>query len=147
LVIGSVEAHSFAKDGRVGSRFYQLAFADYVAVSIAHFVWFEVGNLIETSSRIGLLATGWPWAVIAVLRMETVIYVAMEVGRAVKPRTRPNEDASYKPFRAIVPIGGAIVRWRIVVAIGTHRRSSDLDAYLSLHRGSSHREADSGNSS
>jgi hypothetical protein len=55
-----------------------------VAASIAHFVWFEVGNLIETSSRVGLIATSWPWAVIAVLRMETVIYVAMEVGRAVK---------------------------------------------------------------
>ena len=79
---------------------YQLAFADYVAVSIAHFVCFEVGDLIETLSRLGPIATGWPWAVIAVLRMETVIYVAMEVGWAVKPRARPNEDPSYKPFRA-----------------------------------------------
>jgi hypothetical protein len=126
---------------------YQLFFADDVAASIAHFVCFEVGNLIETLSRLGLSATGWPWAGIAVLRMETVIYVAMEIGWAVKPRACPNEDAAYKPFRAIVPIGGALIRRDIVVPIGTHRRNSDLDGYLSLYCGSSHREADSGNSS
>jgi hypothetical protein len=131
----------------VGTRLYQLAFADCVAASIAHFVCFEVGNLIETLSRLGLIATGWPWAAIAVLWMETVIYVAMEVGWAVKPRARPNEDASCKPFRAIVPIGGALIRQDIVVSIRTHRRNSDLDGHLSLYCGSSHREADSGNSS
>jgi len=49
-----------------------------VAASIAHFVSFEVGNLIETFSRFGFIATGWPWPAIAVLRMETVIYMAME---------------------------------------------------------------------
>jgi len=105
-----------------------------------------VGNLIERLSRLGFIATGWPWAGIAVLRMETVVYVAMEVGWAVKPRARPNEDATYKPFRAIVPIGSAFVRRDIVVPIGTHRRDSDLDGYLSLYCGSSRREADSGNS-
>jgi hypothetical protein len=126
---------------------HQLAFADHVAVSIAHFVCFEVGNLIETLSRLGLIATGRPWAVIAVLRMETVIYVAMEVGWAVKPWARPNEDTSYKPFRAIVSIGGAVVGRDIVVPVGTHRRNSDLDAYLSLYCGSSQREADYGNGS
>jgi hypothetical protein len=117
-----------------------------VAASIAHFVSFEVVNLIETLSRLGLIATGWPWTVIAVLRMEMVIYVAMEAGWSVKPRARPNEDAACKPFRAIVPIGGAIVRRDIVVPIGTHRRNSDLDVYLSVYCGSSHREADSDNS-
>ncbi len=65
---------------------YQLFFADDVAASIAHFVCFEVGNLIETLSRLGLIATGWPCAGIAVLRMETVIYVAMEIGRPVVSR-------------------------------------------------------------
>jgi hypothetical protein len=117
-----------------------------VTASIAHFVSFEVVNLIETLSRLGLIATGWPWAVIAVLRMEMVVYVAMEAFRAMKPRARPNEDAACKPFRAIVPIGGAIVRRDIVVPIGTHRRNSDLNVYLSLYCGSCHRKADSGNS-
>ena len=45
-------AHS-QKDERVGPPdWYQLAFADCVAASITrpNFVWFEVGNLIETSS-------------------------------------------------------------------------------------------------
>src|SRR5580704_7228709 len=125
---------------------HQLAFSNCVAMSVAHFVCFEVVDLIQTLSRFGLVATGWPRAVIAVLRMEMVIYVAMEAFRAMKPGARPNEDAACKPFRAIVPIRGAIVRRDIVVPIGTHRRNSDLNVYLSMHCGRSHREADSGNS-
>jgi hypothetical protein len=117
-----------------------------VAVSITHFVCFKVRNLIQTLSRFGPIATGWPWAIITVLRMKTVIYVAMEIGRAVKPRASTNEDASRKPLRAIVPIGGTFVRRGIVVPIRTHRRNSDLDGYLSLYLGSSRCEANSGNS-
>jgi len=150
LVIGSAERSAPTHSQRTNEwapGWYQLFFADDVAASIAHFVCFEVGNLIETLSRLGLSATGWPWAGIAVLRMETVIYVPMKIGRAVKPRARPNEDAAYKPFWAIVPIGGALIRRGRVVPVRTHRRNSDLDAYLSLYCGSSHREADSGNSS
>ena len=130
----------------MGRGLLQLAFAYCVAASIAHFVSFEVGNLIETLSRFGFIATGWPWAVIAVLRMEAVIYVSTEVGWAMKPRASPNEDATRKPFRVIVAVGGALVRRDIVVSVRTHRRNSDLDVYLSLCHGSSHREADSGNS-
>jgi hypothetical protein len=63
----------------VGTGSYQLAFADYVATSIPHFVSFGVGNLIETLSRFGFVAAVWLWAAIAVLRMETIIDVAMEV--------------------------------------------------------------------
>jgi len=90
---GVVSAHSFANDERVGTDWHQLALADCVAASIAHFVSFEVGNLIETFSRFGFIATGWPWPAIAVLRMETVIYMAMEALWAMKPRADPNEDA------------------------------------------------------
>jgi hypothetical protein len=50
--------------------------AHCVTASITHFVPFEVGNLIDTLSRLGFVATVWLWALIAVLRMETVIYVA-----------------------------------------------------------------------
>jgi hypothetical protein len=123
------------------------AFADYVAASIAHFVWLEVGNLIQTLPRLWPVATGWPWAAIAVIRMETVVHVAMEPGGTMKPRACPDEDSSYKPFRAIIPIGSTIVRRHVVVPIRTHRRNSNLNAYLSLHCGSSQREADCGNCS
>ena len=81
-----------------------------MTASIPHFVSFEVGDLIETLSRLGFVATVWLWAVIAVLRMETVIYVSSEVVSAMKPRASANEDATCKPFRAVVAIGGAVVR-------------------------------------
>jgi hypothetical protein len=102
-----------------------------VAASIAHFVSLEVGYLIETLSRIGFLATGWPWAVIAMLRMETVIYVAVEAFRTMKPWARANENPTGKPLRAVIAVWGAVVRRGIIVTIRTCRRNSDVDAYLS----------------
>jgi hypothetical protein len=57
-----------------------LSFLGYVAAPIAHFIAFEVGNLIEPIFRIRFLTNLWRWAFIAVVRMETVIYVAAEVG-------------------------------------------------------------------
>jgi hypothetical protein len=106
-----------------------------------------VGNLIETLSRLGFVATVWLWAIIAVLRMETVIYVASEVVSAMKPRANANEDATGKPFRAVITVGGAVVWSDVIVTVGTFRRDSDVDAYLSLCFGSSCREADCSNSS
>jgi len=121
--------------------------ANCVTASIPLFVSFEVGNLIETLSRLGFVATAWPWAVIAMLRMETVIYVASEVVSAVKPWANANEDATGKPFRAVVAVGGAVVRSNVVVTVGTFRRNSNVDGYLSLCFGSSCHEADRSNSS
>jgi hypothetical protein len=121
--------------------------ANCVTASITHFVPFEVGNLIETLSRLGFVATVWLWALIAVLRMETVIYVALEVVSAMKPRASANEDATRKPFRSVVAVGGAVVWSDIIITVGTFRRDSDVDGYLSLCFGSSCHEADRSNSS
>ena len=118
-----------------------------VTASIAHFVAFEVLNLIETLSRFSFLATSRLGAVISMLRMETVIYVAVEAGRAVKPRASADEDAATKPLRAVVAVGGALVGRGVIVTIGTFRRGSDFDAYLSLCFGSGSHEADSSNDS
>jgi hypothetical protein len=51
----------------------------YVAASITHLISLEVGwwsGMLWS----GLLATGWGRALIAVLHIEVVIYIAMEVG-------------------------------------------------------------------
>jgi hypothetical protein len=48
-----------------------------VATSIPRFVSLEV-RTIDTLCRLGFLATLWRWAFIAVLRMETVIHIALE---------------------------------------------------------------------
>ena len=76
-----------------------------VTASIAHFVSFEVLNLVETLSRLGSVAAVWPWTGIAVLGMEMVIYVAVEVFMAMKPRARADEDAAGKPLWAVVAVG------------------------------------------
>ena len=111
-----------------------------MTASVAHFVAFEVLDFVEMLIRIGFLATGWPGAVIAVLRMEVVIYVAVEALRTVKPRARTNEDATGKPLRAVVAVGSAVV-WRdVLVAVGTFRRNSDVDRYLRLGFGSGYRK-------
>jgi hypothetical protein len=100
-----------------------------VTASVAHFVSFEVGNLIETLSRLGSVATVWPGALIAVFGMETVIYVAVEALMAVKPGANANEHATAKPLRAVIAIGSAIVRRHVIVAVGTYRLNTDVDLY------------------
>jgi len=121
-----------------GTGFYRLTFAlNCVAASIAHFVSFEVGDLIDVLIRIGFLTTGWPGAVIAVLGMETVIYMAAKTFRAMEPRTDANENATREPLRAIVAVGGAVVWRNVIVTVGTIRRNSDIDADLSLRFGCS----------
>jgi hypothetical protein len=109
-----------------------LFFADRVTASVAHFVAFEVLNLIETFSGLGFVAAVWLWSGIAVLGMEAVIYVAAEAFGAMKPRANANEDATGKPLRAVVAVGGALVGWDVIVAVGTYRGDADVDLYLSL---------------
>jgi len=89
----------------------------------------------------------WQWAFIAVLGMETVIYVALKFIRALKPRSSANEDFSVKPLWAIVARGGTVIRSDVVVTIGTFRGDSDVDVDLGLCFWGGSGEADSSNSS
>jgi hypothetical protein len=123
-----------------------LPFAD-VTASIPHFVAFEVFDLIEMLIRIGPLTTGWPGSVVAVLGMEVVIYVAMEACGTMKPGASANEEATGKPFWAVVAVRGAVVGRNVIVAVRAFGRDSDVDLYLSLYFGSRKREADGSNSS
>jgi hypothetical protein len=114
----------------------------YVAASIPHFVSFEVRSS-DTLCRFGFLAGLWQGALIAVLRMETVIYVALEVAGAMKPQASADENVPGEPFWTIISGGSTTVRSGVVVTIGTLRRHSDFNADLSLYLGSGSREADS----
>jgi hypothetical protein len=117
-----------------------------VATSIPHFVSFEV-RTVDTLCRLSFFARFWQWALIAVFRMETVIYVALELISAMKPRAGTNEDIPGKPFWTVVARGGAAIRSDVIVTIGTIRGYSDADADLSLRFGSGNGGADSSNSS
>jgi hypothetical protein len=104
--------------------------ADGVAVAVAHFVAFEVFDVVDGFD--GVLAAGGTRAGVSVVGMETIIDVAVETLRTVKPGADADEDAAGKPLRAVVAIRSAVVRCDVVVAVGTHGRYSNFDGYLSL---------------
>jgi len=119
---------------------------NYVAASIAHFVPFETPG-IDALFRYRFLTSSGHWAFITVLRMETVIYIAMELGSAMKPWADTNEDAATKPFWTVVARRGTRIRRNVIVTIGTLRCDPDFDADLSLCIGGGSREADCSNRS
>jgi hypothetical protein len=87
---------------------------------------------IDTLRRLRFLASFWKWTLIAVLRMETVIYVALEVAGAVKPWASANEAVAVKPLRTVVASGGTVIRSDVIVTIGTFGGYPNGDADLSL---------------
>jgi hypothetical protein len=120
--------------------------AGRVAASIAHFVSFEVGNLIDRLRRFTFIANVWLCAFIAVLGIETVIYVALEVIRAMEPRASANEDTTRKPFRAVVAVRSASIRSNVIVAVRAVRGDANVNADLSPGFWGGYRETDSSDS-
>jgi hypothetical protein len=117
-----------------------------MAAPIAHFISFEVFNLIDGPRR--LLSWVWHGAFVSVFGMKMIVYVAVEAFRAMKPWTSANEYAARKPFRAVVAVGSTAVRRRVVVTVGAVGGGSNVDADADLRScsGSSRCEAKPGNS-
>jgi hypothetical protein len=69
-----------------------------VATAVAHFISFEVRNLIDALIRLGFLAALRSGSSVAVVRMVTVVYVALKIFRPVKPRASADEGSAGKPF-------------------------------------------------
>jgi len=112
-----------------------------VAASVPDFIPFEVCG-IDALCFVRFLTSLRHRSFVAMLGMKAVIYVAMEVGCAMKPRARANEDAAGKPFRSVVA-GRSTVVWRdIVVTIGAIGGDSNLHAHLSGCCGSRGCQAD-----
>jgi hypothetical protein len=74
-------------------------------------------------------------SVISVVRMETIIYVSMEMLVAMKPRAHSDEDAIVEPFGAVIAGGGAVIGSDIVIAIRAIRSHPDFYADLCLRFG------------
>jgi len=104
---------------------------DYVAMSIAHFVSFEVRS-IYTPCLLRFLTHSWHCALVAVVRMKMVIYVATEVGRTMKPWASANKYTPHKPFRTVVSGGSTGIRSDVIVTIRTVGGYSDFDGDLGL---------------
>jgi hypothetical protein len=76
-----------------------------------------------------------------------VIYMAVKVSRAVKPRAGTDEDTTVIPFRAVVAVGSTGVRSEVIVAVWACGFGSDIDANLSIHFGSGRHKENSSDSS
>ena len=71
---------------------------------------------------------------VAVMRIETVINLALEFVGTVEPGAGSDEYAAAEPLGPVVPVWGAVV-WRVVeVAIRANRRRSDIDRNLGGRR-------------
>lgn len=94
----------------------------YVALTIPRFVRMEVAERRLAASR--------HRPMIAIARIEAVIYVAVKTMRAVKPRTGSEEYAANKPVRPVVAIRSAVIRSIVEVTIRAGRLNADADRYL-----------------
>jgi hypothetical protein len=101
-----------------------------MTASIPRFIAFErrwvfalLGSFLASLRRL---------AFIAVMRVERVVYAALEVFRTMKPRTNTYEYTASEPFRAVVAVGNTVIRSVVVVAIGTFRGDSDIDGDLCI---------------
>src|SRR5580692_1854509 len=117
-----------------------------VTASVPLFVSLEVA-FIDTLRRLCLLAFVRHWAFVAVFRMETIIYMATEVARAMKPWAGADEYVPAEPFRAIVTRGSATIGSGVIVTVGTFGGYTDIDADLSNCPGGDCHEATAGNGS
>jgi hypothetical protein len=86
-------------------------------------------------------------ASITTVDIETVIYMAVKVIRAVKPRASTDEDTAGEPFRTVVAVGSTGVRSEVVVAVRACGFGTEVDVNLSLCFGSGRREAYYGDNS
>ena len=102
-----------------------LVFCD-VTTSIALFVSFEV-RAIDTLCLFRFFTGFWHWALVAVGGMEMVIYMAPEVGRAMKPWAGANEDAAIEPLWTVVAGRSTGVRSDVIVSVRTIGGDSDFD--------------------
>jgi hypothetical protein len=94
-----------------------------VPSTVSRFVTMEVVKRRFSARRHrSLIAAAW---------IVAVIDVTVETLGAVEPRTRANENSAHKPVRAVVTVGGTIIRSVVKVTVRTDRRHPDANGNLS----------------
>jgi hypothetical protein len=93
-----------------------------VAAPVSHLVSVEVIKGLLSTLRMGTL--------VAVMWIETVINVALEVVGAVEPGASSDEHAAVEPLGPVVPVWRAVVWCEIVVAVRASRFYADIDRDL-----------------
>jgi hypothetical protein len=99
----------------------------YVALPVPRLVCVEVVELLRPALR--------DRSGVSVMRIIAVVDVAIKAVMAVKPGTSSNEQPASEPIRPIVAVGRTVI-WGIVeVAVGAHRRHSNVNGNLSRRHG------------
>lgn len=111
-----------------------------VAAPITHFVAAEMGVLVID----GVFSALRSCAMVAVMHVEAIIYVAAEVATTVEPGTSSYEDSAVEPLGSVIAVGGALVGCVVIVSVGAYRRRPDLDRDLCVGAGSWQHEKQSG---
>src|ERR1700739_4424335 len=112
------------------ARGYTLGFLAMPSACVAA----PITHLISVEMIKGLVSTFRVWTNVAVMRIETVINVALEVVRTVEPRTGSEEHPTAEPLGPVGPVWGAVVWGGIVVPIRAIRCCSDIDGDLCMCR-------------
>ena len=100
----------------------------HVAPAVARFICREVIEALRTTLR--------NRSVVAVSGIVTIVYVTIEMVMTVEPGTRADEDSARKPVRAVVPVGSAVIRRIVEVAVRANRSDTYVDGNLGrTHRG------------
>jgi len=81
----------------------------------------------------GSRAASWVSSAVTFSIVESMINVAIEMIRAVIPRSSANEEtAAAEPLGPIITVRSAIVRRSLVIPVGATRRFSDADCNLCI---------------
>lgn len=119
LVVSATAAVRTAASTAVEARQRMLAAAAVVrlgydiAATIARFISLEVVELLGATAR--------QRSTIAVVRVITVVHMAVEASRSVKPAAGSDEHTADKPIRSIVAVRRAIIRLIVKVTVWASR--------------------------
>jgi hypothetical protein len=91
-----------------------------MAVYIVHRIPVKLSTLCRRT-----LATRGRGSVVALAVVKMMIYVPVEMIRAVIPGACTDKNPAREPFRAIVAIRGAIIRGLLIITVGTNRGFPD----------------------
>lgn len=80
----------------------------------------------------GMIAAMRVFAVISVIRMETIVHPTLKMFVSVKPRPAADEDAVVKPLGPVVTVRGAVIRRRVVIPVRAFRSRSGVDSNTDL---------------
>jgi hypothetical protein len=97
-----------------------------VASPIARLIAMEVVEL--------LFVAPWHWSPVPMVRIVSVVDMAVELMGAVEPAASADEDSPIEPVRTVVTVGCAVIGSVVKIPIRARRLHSDADGDLGWHR-------------